>query len=155
MVGEKFFAQKPPRKRYSLCFQPFYCQFSDSAEGGRHSNSNSTWIASDLCRKVSGIIEDAEVETLFYTADTAVTSVRERDVPMDFGLLAALTCTNIFNDAAPTLVLGYGNPEFQGEALANYPEFDEHPRAGVQLFQAVSSIIWEDVGSARFGKNDW
>ena len=34
--------------------------------------------------------EDAEVETLFYTADTAVTYVKEMSV-MDFGRLGALT----------------------------------------------------------------
>ena len=85
MVGEKFCA-KPPRKRYSfVSFNLFYCQFSDSAEGGwAHSNSTLHGLPAILVEKLVESAEDAEVETLFYTADTAVTSVRERDVRNGF-----------------------------------------------------------------------
>ena len=93
--------------------------------------------------------EDAEVETLFYTADTAVTSVRERDVRNGFRAVRRLNPTLIFSMMQRPLwcwdMWQSGIPSV--EALANYPEFGKGilEQASNLSGRLDSSIIWEDM----------
>ena len=93
--------------------------------------------------------EDAEVETLIYTADTAVTSVRERDVRNGFRAVRRLNPTLIFSMMQRPLwcwdMWQSGIPSV--EALANYPEFGKGilEQASNLSGRLDSSIIWEDM----------
>ena len=72
-------------KRYPLCLSTFfYCQFRDCRERLGTQFQLYMDCQRSFVEKLVESAEDAEVETLFYTADTAVTSVRERDVRNGF-----------------------------------------------------------------------
>ena len=93
--------------------------------------------------------EDAEVETLFYTADTAVTSIRERDVRNGFRAVKRLNPTLLFSMMQRPLwcwdMWQSGIPSV--EALAKYPEFGTGilEQASNLSGRLDSSIIWEDM----------